>query len=385
MTENFKDYYKILGLTKDANIEEIRKAYRELAKEIHPDKYISKNLTAEELKILETKFIEVTEAYETLKDPVKKAKYDKSYEQYQETKQNRRRTKHTNYESSNFNNSNSKTKTSTNEESIDETFFENLRRTYQELKREERKQGTFTKRHRKINRKYRMARNLNIQGKVFFYTIKGLIHISDEFIVQLEKIKCIKNDTLPKYVLRNRHLLAAGLCTFIIFNTFGNDLVKEETNIPNQNQLVDEDAYQQPTSNYQSISYLTRYHTVEFGDTLSQLAVDSNSEQATIINDNNLESSNIYIGTELKITYKIPEEDLKYYTSQVITEGRSLKDIAELCETDLKTLYNLNEEAIEIIDGAYYLSSETITVPIFRTKEEVNELKEEASYNKKTL
>jgi curved DNA-binding protein len=64
----YKDYYKIMGLDKKATPEEIKKAYRKLARKYHPD--VSKEPNSEE------KFKEVSEAYETLKDPEKRAAYD---------------------------------------------------------------------------------------------------------------------------------------------------------------------------------------------------------------------------------------------------------------------------------------------------------------------
>lgn len=65
----FKDYYKILGLERDATIDQIKQAYRKLAHKFHPD--ISKDPEGE------AKFKEVGEAYATLKDPEKRAEYDK--------------------------------------------------------------------------------------------------------------------------------------------------------------------------------------------------------------------------------------------------------------------------------------------------------------------
>lgn len=64
----FKDYYKILGLTKEASQDEIKRAYRRLARKYHPD--VSKEPNAEE------RFKEVSEAYEALRDPEKRAAYD---------------------------------------------------------------------------------------------------------------------------------------------------------------------------------------------------------------------------------------------------------------------------------------------------------------------
>jgi molecular chaperone DnaJ len=65
---NKRDYYEVLGLSKSASKDEIRKAYRSLSKKFHPD--LNKAADAEE------KFKEVTEAYEVLSDDQKKAQYD---------------------------------------------------------------------------------------------------------------------------------------------------------------------------------------------------------------------------------------------------------------------------------------------------------------------
>jgi curved DNA-binding protein len=64
----YKDYYEILGVSRDADAEAIKKVYRKLARKYHPD--VSKEPGAEE------KFKEVAEAYQTLSDPEKRAAYD---------------------------------------------------------------------------------------------------------------------------------------------------------------------------------------------------------------------------------------------------------------------------------------------------------------------
>lgn len=71
----FKDYYKILGLASTASQDEIKRAYRRLARKYHPD--VSKEADAEE------RFKEVAEAYEVLKDPEKRAAYDQFGKQWQ--------------------------------------------------------------------------------------------------------------------------------------------------------------------------------------------------------------------------------------------------------------------------------------------------------------
>jgi curved DNA-binding protein len=65
----YKDYYKTLGVSRDASQEEIRKKYRKMAAKFHPDKNPGN-------KRAEAKFKEIGEAYEVLKDPEKRKLYD---------------------------------------------------------------------------------------------------------------------------------------------------------------------------------------------------------------------------------------------------------------------------------------------------------------------
>eukprot|EP01095_Lingulamoeba_sp_RSL-Kostka_P003844 TRINITY_DN1494_c0_g1_i1.p1 TRINITY_DN1494_c0_g1~~TRINITY_DN1494_c0_g1_i1.p1 ORF type:complete len:483 (+),score=174.80 TRINITY_DN1494_c0_g1_i1:178-1626(+) len=67
-----KDYYKILGVSKDANPKEIKKAYRRAALEKHPDKH-PKDMKEQ----MEREFEEINEAYEVLSDEEKRGKYDR--------------------------------------------------------------------------------------------------------------------------------------------------------------------------------------------------------------------------------------------------------------------------------------------------------------------
>ena len=64
-----RDFYEVLGISKTANADEIKRAYRKKAKQYHPD--ICKEPDAEE------KFKEVQEAYEVLSDDNKRAAYDR--------------------------------------------------------------------------------------------------------------------------------------------------------------------------------------------------------------------------------------------------------------------------------------------------------------------
>ena len=69
--DNSKNYYEILGVEKDATDEEIKLAYRKLAKKYHPDVNKTDPKTKE-------KFIEIKEAYDVLIDPVQRRIYDQA-------------------------------------------------------------------------------------------------------------------------------------------------------------------------------------------------------------------------------------------------------------------------------------------------------------------
>src|SRR5271170_2352869 len=69
MAAAFKDYYQTLGVARTASSEEIKAAFRKLARKYHPD-------VAEDKKEGELKFKEINEAYEVLGDPENRKKYD---------------------------------------------------------------------------------------------------------------------------------------------------------------------------------------------------------------------------------------------------------------------------------------------------------------------
>lgn len=80
MPVQFRDYYETLGVTKTATADDIRKAFRKLARQWHPD-------VAKDKKNAEEKFKQINEAYEILSDTAKRAKYDQlgaGWQQYEQ-------------------------------------------------------------------------------------------------------------------------------------------------------------------------------------------------------------------------------------------------------------------------------------------------------------
>ncbi len=81
-----KNLYQILGVTKDATMDQIKSAYRKLAKKYHPDVHPGD-------EECEKKFQEITEAYSILSDENKRKKYDAGFSDAQSAQENRQETR----------------------------------------------------------------------------------------------------------------------------------------------------------------------------------------------------------------------------------------------------------------------------------------------------
>ena len=76
LVRDYRDYYEILGVARNASAEEIKKAFRKLAMQYHPDHNPGREKWANE------KFKEINKAYEVFSDPDKRAAYDKQLDSH---------------------------------------------------------------------------------------------------------------------------------------------------------------------------------------------------------------------------------------------------------------------------------------------------------------
>lgn len=359
---SFKDYYQILGVSISANQEEIKKAYRQKARQYHPDKYSNSDITQSQKDFYVEKFMEVSEAYEILGDIRKRRQYNLDYE---------------------YNKNQQQEVTEDYYQEEKTSFKDNIKKAYEKVKSEETKKS-FNKRHEKLNRK--IAKEFTndretIAEEVAFRVGSGTVHVVYETFYQLNKLKLKKDDSLAKFIIRNRFFFTAILCSVILGNAYSNfqtatpkDLgsIINDENYKGENSTVN---IEEANIYYPSYISLKRKYEVGAGDTLSQLAEDSGTSMSDIKKLNGLESDLLYYKDEIEVPYVIDKEDLQYYTMTIPTNGKSIQDLAVEYETDIDTLYKLNEEAITNVSDTYIIISDNILVPNFISKQELSEKK----------
>lgn len=399
------NYYEILGIDFNATKDEIKKGYREMAKKYHPDKHTK---PGEDAKYYEEKFKIINEAYEVLSSDEQKNLYDIKLKGYQEREQRRaeRRKKSTSqsqqktetrktnnsydetynqdsygtrYNTENINDSNyryttnrKKSKRHSGSRVKDDSFFKSVRKSYQEVKKDESK-VPFTKRHKNINkqlnRKFAQKIDMDEQFQIFAFTmLKGIVHITYEALFQLSQLRYIHKDNVIKYLIRNRRLASLILASVMISSLGSQTKTVEFT----------DDIYI-PAGEYQTIQedndsiLLKKVYTVNDGDSLSTLSNMSDTSINDIKRVNNLSSDIIFVGETLLIPYTIDKTNLDNYTTTVYTNGMSIKDIANLYSTDEDTIIRLNKDAVEMVNGKTYILTQEIVVPNFN-KESINQI-----------
>lgn len=435
--KKFIDYYKILGVSFDASDEELKKAHKNLAKKYHPD--IHPNLSDEEKSKLEDKLKEVNSAYEVLINKEDRASYDEAYRRYKEhqaqrkyqqtqsrnnqTYQGQRQNAYTtdNTESKSNTTNNTKENTRSHYETnnnrqrksshntnnhyrndrkvVDKKApIKNIINDYKEIKEDEKKQP-FIKRHRAFDQKF--CHNFapeddTIMKNIIFQFGRGTVHVGAEFIHQILKLRYFTEDSIPKFVLRNRVLVTGIIATIIASNVVGGQINNQpssyDTIAPTSStESLEDDNYiiaNVNSDNYQNenkrqietqiepeeenLHVLNRIYTVESGDTLATLSAISNTTINCIEQANNIDNDNLFVGQELVIPYYVDDEEMSYYTSvKGYSSTMRLEDLAAANETDVATLIKLNEEAIVKVNNKYAVLTDTIIVPTFITRDEL--------------
>ncbi len=364
----FKDYYEILEVATNATMEEIKTAYRKKARLYHPDRYSATNISQAKKDYYEEKFKEVSEAYEVLRDFRKRRAYNFEYNDYY----------------SNPSNYQEETSEDTEESFKTSNFVDNLKEAYQDIKKEE-TQNSFSKRHKKISRKLEkeFVDNRETFGQeIIFRFGSGVVHVFSEVTYQLDKLKLVREDGIAKSIIRNRILLITIFCAIIIGNAqkdFNKNIAERVDTIEGENNYQGESStITIEDDNYSYPSYITlqRNYLVSAGETLSELAYNSGTSANSIKRLNNLTTDLLYYHDEIEVPYIIDSEDLQYYTMTVQTNGKSIYDLATEYETDVETIYKLNEEAINKVSNSYIILSDNILVPNFISKEELKAKKE---------
>lgn len=415
---DFKDYYKILGVSKEASATELKKRYRELAIMYHPDKYSNLSPDDAKYKEIEARMKEINEAYTVLKKTSSREKYDADYilyyselraeqmrkeqrrqerarrQQEENERERRRRANSRTYQNQNSNRRTAYGYSATYEEYEEdyETTLEYLKRIWNEV-REEEKAKPFIRRHYNLSKRMNKNRHHgDIPHEIAVNLGHGVVHISYELYHQLSKFGKIKEDTLPKYVIRNRKSIAAIiLAASMAFGGIGGATSSSKDASPDtsisMSQEADtnsstgnsmEDGVENIIDEMNSRVNMTRYYKIKAGDTLSQLAEDFEISSSTIKQANNIQNASyIQMGQTIKIPYTIYESDIKYYsqsitiTAEQLQKTNALEEIANLYGTDVETLYNLNPEAIKKSGSTYTLENDSILVPKFAKKSEV--------------
>ena len=385
MNNEFVNFYEFLGLKEDVTEEDLDFYYQEIIKFLNPESHPDKTYSHEEILAVMKQMDQVNQAYRVLKDPKLRKAYDKRLWDMRHPKiTTEEPSKETIVEESQV--EEKQDTISIPEERIEdtilsgqtpqkETFAQNIKQTYQEVRQEEKKYP-LKKRHERMSTVYDEAyadKVTSLPKEILFYTGKGTAHVFLEVFYQLSKLLIDENETGTKYVLRNRRLIALALEVSVIASCGWLSPKKdhmETTQEPVNIEMPISDVTKEDTR-----LVLTRNYLIKDGDTLSNIAYNANTSIDKLKRINGYDSDRIYTDSRMVVPYTIEQEDLTYYTESINLEDDSLEEIATNYETDLETLYQLNQEAITKIGDQYIAISDTILVPKFSSKQEVQEMK----------
>ncbi len=409
MEENYynsslDEFFEILGVSKDASFEELKKAHRKQAMKYHPDRNPGD-------KEAERKMKAVNDAYDILKSNESRKKWvienswknqsastsDRNYHgnpndrrqktSYQErTRRNRYRDPYGNDDDETFkyntrDTEEQKSKAKPNFKDYKEFLKyikEEYKKAYKTVRAEE-KSYTFGDRIDDIIQELKKWEFYqSVESKLGKLGIGISSLIVGELFWQLAKLKPEKGENIPTYTVKNRRTIAAALLIAMLFNPLGAK-AEDAPNEPSTNTgtTVEEPKTTENGANVLVDEYcLNRIYKVNSGDTLSSISAESNTTMNHIAEVNGLNSYDLKVGQTIKIPYYIDKEDLQYYTTTAeVADYRDLEQLAKAYETDLRTLYSINVESFVKVDGQYASISDTILVPTFPTRQEVKDLK----------
>lgn len=441
-----KNYYEILGIPETATAEEIIRNGRKRVQEYNVDymfagKTMGVDYTENQWKRANSRYANVIEAYQILKDETKRAEYDRKiddmrrqqaeerarreaeararqnfysahgHQGYNDVQGNRQYSRQGygytgQYEQRRSTTQNTGSQAQRNPRNgkyakTDNTMGRSQRRprkpkgafgkmvdSFKEVRRDEKEYPLF-ERHQDLNRKMRKEFHQNVKsvpGEIVYQMANGTIHITYEFIHQLKKLGYINEDSVPKYVFRNRKLAAAALAVALMASMPGGgediqafptpDVTIEQTQ-ETTDQTIEETmgiVYEEPTVQ------LKEYYEVVAGDTLSEISERTGIRISEIMEANGIANENlIRIGKKMVLIHTVEREDLQFYTITVPAKGISCRELAKKYNTDEATIKMLNEEAIAYVGTEYIVLTDTAVVPKFVSVAEIDMMREAAS------
>ena len=413
-----KNYYAILNVPENASMADIitigRRRVQEYSVEhIFAGKRLGIDYTEEDWRKANSNYAEIIEAYQILKDEGRRLEYNRRLREFrrQVSEQFERRTQNVNAgqtyygqrTTQNAQRGHSTSKSARHSKTHnDNTMERGPRRTrkkkgtfgkmidsFKEVRQDEKEYPLF-ERHQELNQKVRDEFHKNVKsvpGEIIYQMANGTIHITYEFIHQLKKLSFINDDSVPKYVFRNRKLAATALAIALMASVpgGGEDIqpfptpevtitqTQEQTTETEANETVDI-VYEEPTVQ------MTQYYEVEKGDTMSRISTRTGVKVYEIQENNNrIGSDKIYIGETLVLPRTIDREDLHYFTITIPAKGMSCADLAREYRTDEQTIIMLNKEAVAYVNTGYIVLTDTAVVPNFITIEELDMMKEAAT------
>lgn len=382
MPKAFVDYYRLLGIRKNATENEIRKAYRAASKKYHPDMNVN---NSEEVKTASTlRFLLIQEAKEILLNESARREYNIRYDE------NKRKLGYTSVftedtapieEMEDFSRVWPRAKQPTPNQT--QTKAPNKQEQKSSPAKEQYSFREFDEEKlRAISARRRERRSTN--GKKSQPKCANKLSVSDYFLKELQKLAIRPHDNLRKYVLRNKKVLlfiaSTGIATSLFVGstrnrTNGEQVVSETTSYTTQTEYTEipeatEEAIEVTLPTFENDILLLRVHTVEANDSLSKFSAESNTLMEEIKNYNGISSNNVVLGTKILIPYIIAPEDLPYYTKVETYQGEDLDQYAESFETEAETICKLNPEAAKWDGTQYVVTTDSLIVPDFITKDE---------------